>query len=83
MQFFAMTFFIYFSQALACIFGGVAHFVRHPPPPPKINFLLIFLNNKISSVHYFCGNFVLRLAGNSGTIVKSRETKFTKKRNAF
>ena len=34
------------------------------------------------SVPYFCGNFVLSCAGNSGSIVKRREEKFTKKRNA-
>ena len=34
------------------------------------------------SVHYFWGNFVFRLAGNSGAIVKSREAKFPKKSNA-
>ena len=37
-----------FSQALACIFGGVARFTRHPRPPPKICFLSLM--NKIYSV---------------------------------
>ena len=27
-----------FSPLRRCLFGGVARFARHPPPPPKRNF---------------------------------------------